>query len=669
MMLARPIWRHLLALAGYVGVTLVFMWPLPAHLSTALTGPPTGDTGVYVWNVWLFQYELVGHGASPFFTTQIFSLGPRVDLAQHNYTPLAGLLGVPLVPLVGVVSAFNLIFLFQVVLAAYTMYLLARDVAGDGIPAWLGGLLFAFAPALVARGTAHFSLVAAAALPMFVLLLRVVGRTGKRTHMAALGATLAWATYSDPYYGVYCLVLGAWHMAAHGLTVRLAPRRLPAPRATGVVNAWAAVSAVLVVWIAATGGAVLPVGPWRLGLQSLYTPVLSLTVAAAVRFVLWKRPAVTWRPTHEFKTLVRLSPYGIATAIVLLLPVLAALANRVFDGRFVSPVVLWRSSTPGVDLLAFLLPNPNHPLVRPWATGWLNAQPGGFVENVASISLVALAVIAAALLSGGARAFRYWVGLAVVAGSFALGPFVRLAGVNLHVPTPWALVRYVPIIDQARAPARFTALTAMAVSALTVLALCALLQRFPRWRGRLLAGVSLLLLFELFPAPRPLYEARSSPVYDIVAADSRDVRVLELPFGVRDGLSSFGDFNASAQFNQTRHGKRLIGGYLSRVSPQRVETIERFPVLSALMTLSAGAPLPPGLEEHARERAARFVRDAQVGYVVVATRRASPELVEFAIRILDLELIAESDTRTLYRPRQSALPAWTATAAVLPAGR
>jgi len=631
------------------------MWPLPVHLSTSLTGPPTGDTGIYVWNVWLFQHELLDHGGFPFLTTKIFSLGPAVDLAQHNYTPLAGLVGVPLVPLVGVVRAFNLIYLFNLVLAAYAMYLLARDVVGNRGPAWLAGLMFAFAPALVARGMAHFSLVETAALPMFVLLLRLAGRTGGRAAMAGAGATFAWATYSDPYYGVYCLVLGAWHMAAHSLDVSVVRRRPRVGCAAGV-DVWLAASAGLVAWIAATGGTDVPLGPWRLGLRSLHTPVLSLTVAAAVRLALSRRPAWNWRPSAEFWTLIRLSPFGVATSVVLLSPVLVLLAGRLFRGQFLSPDILWRSSTPGVDLLAFLLPNPNHPLLRPWTTGWLSAQPGGFVENVASVPLVALVVIAAAIIAGRTRGSRYWVGLAVLAGSCALGPFIRFAGVNLYVPTPWALARYVPVLDVARAPARFTALTALAFAVIAALALQALAERLPRWRGSLLTAFGVVLLFELLPAPRPLYDARHSPVYDVIATDPREIRVLELPFGVRDGLSSFGDFNASAQFNQTRHGKRLIGGYLSRVSPKRVEQIVRFPVLKALMTLSAREPLPPDLARQARARAPKFIHDARVGYVVVARRRAPRQLVDFAVSALDLELIAESETRSLYRPRGTRPP-------------
>jgi hypothetical protein len=55
-------WRpHAFALAGYVVVALAFVWPLPLTLHRHLTGPPGGDTGVYVWNQWVFQHEILEH--------------------------------------------------------------------------------------------------------------------------------------------------------------------------------------------------------------------------------------------------------------------------------------------------------------------------------------------------------------------------------------------------------------------------------------------------------------------------------------------------------------------------------------------------------------------------------------------------------------------------------
>jgi hypothetical protein len=654
---ARRVLRQVGIVAAYAVVTVAFTWPVSRFLTSVLTGPPTGDTGVYVWNVWVFGHELVERGGSPFYTSAILSLGPLVDLAQHNYTPVSGLLGLILVPVFGLVGAFNLIYLGLIVATAYAMYLLARDVAGEGIEAWLAGLVLAFSPALVARGTAHFSLVAAAPLPLFVLWLRVSHRTNRRRYMAAAGAAAAWAAYSDPYYGVYCLVLAIWHAVATTISIRVtepgsAAVSWPRQALAGTIAA----SALLAVGIALTGGGRLSAGPLAVGLQTLYTPMLVLTVAVMARLAVTHRPRLALHTGEPVQRLVRLAPWGVASGALLLMPLLWPLVLRAVDGRFVSPKVFWRTSTPGVDAISFLLPNPSHPLLFPWLSPWLASREGGFVENVASIPYAVLGVVVMAGLAWKSRRWLYWAGLALLTGALALGPFVHVAGVNLHVPTPWALARYLPVIGQARAPARFTVLVMMAVAVLFALGLRALVPPGSPRRRIVVAGVAGLLVFELFPAPRPVYPAQVPSVYDTIAADTRDIRVLELPFGVRDGLSSFGDFNASAQYHQTHHGKRLIGGYLSRVSISRVESIQRFPVLNALMLLSQGSPVPLELAEAARDRAPYFLRDAQVGWVVVAHLRAPPALVDFAIRTFNLELVARTETRTLYRPRPGPAP-------------
>ena len=43
----RRLRRDLTALVGYAVIAVAFSWPLVLHLSTYLTGPPDGDTGVY----------------------------------------------------------------------------------------------------------------------------------------------------------------------------------------------------------------------------------------------------------------------------------------------------------------------------------------------------------------------------------------------------------------------------------------------------------------------------------------------------------------------------------------------------------------------------------------------------------------------------------------------
>ncbi|MBE3133819.1 MAG: hypothetical protein IMZ55_10110, partial [Acidobacteria bacterium] len=180
-----------------------------------------------------------------------------------------------------------------------------------------------------------------------------------------------------------------------------------------------------------------------------------------------------------------------------------------------------------------------------------------------------------------------------------------------------------------------------------------ILEWSPGRRRLALGAVGGVLLFELLPAPRVLYSAVPPAIYQRIASDPRDVRVLELPFGIRDGLSSAGNFSAASQFYQTFHQKSLIGGYLSRVSPRRVSTARSMPTRRALLILSEGRELTPRELAEVEPRARTFLSRSRVGYVVIDRSRAAPALVAFALQMFDLEKIGEADSRELYRPRDA----------------
>jgi hypothetical protein len=521
--------------------------------------------------------------------------------------------------------------------------------------AWLAGLLFGFSPMLMARSEIHPSLAAAAPLPLFVFILFRLDATRSVRWVAAGGVTLAWAAVSDPYYAIYCALLAAWYLWTRAIEVRHSPWVWRSPRfSIQVVDGAIAGLLLVTTTILATGGGQFSVGRLQVGLTTVYTPNLLLTVAAGLRVLLTLRPRFQLRPASGWVELARLMSYVAIAGAVLLSPVLHAIATRWLDGGYVPQLVLWRSSTPGADLLTLFMPNPNHPwLGAPWRD-WLTGQPGGYAENITSITLAAAVVILAAMRFASFRVPRFWGGLALLAGGLTLGPFVRVAGIETYLPTLWSVLRYVPIVGTARAPARFAVLLMLAVAVLFALALAALADRRPAIRKPMVAVVGLLLAFELCPAPRPLHDGTIAAVYAQIASDPRAVRVLELPFGVRDGLTSFGDFSAASQFHQTRHGKRLIGGYLSRVSSRRFEMARRRPVLAVLAALSEGRIVSQAKLDEALRLGPGFVEAARVGYVVVDRSRASRDLVDLATRALDLERIGEAGARELYRPRASA---------------
>lgn len=658
--MSRRAWRpHLAAVLGYVCVAVLFSWPLVPHITTHLTGDPGGDTGVYVWNQWVFQHEIRFERQNPLTTEQILSLSGRpVDLTQHNYTLFSNLLALPLAETFGTVATFNLVYLATVVITAWVTFVLARRVTGGAaVEAWLAGLAFAWAPLLIARSTGHFSLVAAAPLAAFLWSLHRLERSEWLGDSILAGISVAWAASCDAYYAVYCVLIAMIYIGSRLLRLEWRPGSTKAP-GVWLLDFSILLAAGLVVGLLAGRGGRFELFGVPVSVRGLYAPVMFLTALVGIRLVWYLSPRVMPHGWPGWRAVGLLVAAGVAGAVALS-PTLYGAALRVIEGSWVSPPTLWRSSPRGVDLLALVAPNPSHPVVR-----WLNGSqqetaPTVFVEFTAAIGLVVMSVIVFAAWRAGLRA-RGWVWTMGIFAALSLGPFVHVGGVNTFVPGPWALLRYVPIVNLTRMPGRFAIVAALCASVLFAMALTAIGRRWPHRRRQMLAVVALLLAFELWPSPRPLYSADIPAVYDIIRADKRRVRVLELPFGIRDGVSSEGDFSARYQFNQTAHGKRLIGGYLSRVPPRRFREMRASPLLAGLLALSEGRRLPAGDLDALAADGAAWIERADVGWVVMHRSRVPPALSTFAMRAFDLELVAADGDAVLYRPRRPAVAATTA---------
>lgn len=635
---------HLAVLLGYLLVATAFVWPLPLHLGSAFLGPVGSDLGVYVWNLWVFRHEIVVHGHLPFLTLEILPLTPAVPLTLHNYTTAANVAAFFLLPLAGVVRSFNLLTVASMVLAAYTMFLLARHLTRDPVAGWIAGLVFGFSPFMSARAMEHFSLVQAAPLPLFVLLFDRLRRRPSIGAGVATGACVAWAFLSDPYYAVYCVLIGSVMVADGMLDLRLVRIAAPAMLRHALTLLLVCLGG-LIAGILLRGGGRFEVLGLTVSMTRLYNPVMAFSVLLVARLALSLQPRFSW--TFTMPPI----PVVVATAVtcaVLLSPVLSAMSMQFRESNWITPPILWRSSPPGLDLLAYFVPNPMHPWFGHFFTEGLTRSPGGFVENVAAVPWVVLALLIGACLTAWHRLPRFWLAFTALFAVMALGPFVKIAGVLTYVPTPWALLRYVPVIGAARMPTRFSVLVMLGVAVLTAFVIRDLRARTRR-PAVLAAGITALLFVELLPAPRTLHSAEVPSVYRIIAEDPRPVRVLNVPFGLRDGLSSHGNTTASSQYYQTTHQKPIMGGYLSRLPKRDVEYYWSRRVLRTLMDLSAGRTVSESRKERAIGRAREMRDDYRIGYVVVDTREASRELVDFVIEAFELHRVGTDGPYELYR--------------------
>lgn len=642
----------LVAFAAYLLLAGAITWPLPLHLKTHLLGSPLGDTGNYVWNVWIFRHELLRHGHLPLSTNHVFAYGEAADFSLHNYAPIAGAVAAPLVGSFGVVAAFNAVLIGFVALSGLATFALARRLGLDFPAGWFAGALFMASPVLTARQTAHFSLVIAAALPLFMWALLRALDSRRRRDAAVVGAVVAAAYYSDAYYGVFCAVMGAFTVSWRLLRVEFPHQGSPRSRLTAGLTVLIAILIAAILWRVVSGTTSVALGPIRIGLQTLYTPLLIVVLAIGVRIWAIRRPRFRLDdPDDHLPALLRGGVVALVVCLTLLLPPLTLLAVRYVNGRMPNTEIFWRSSPRGVDLLGYLVPNPNHPWFGGVTRAWfMPVQSDAFPEFVASFSLIAVALVCGAawrrLLP------RFWVAFTGLFVWLSLGPFVHIAGINTNIIAPWALLRYVPVIGLARSPSRFAIVAALGLSVLGAFALQALSRRGALQRSIVIVAL-MLLAAELLPAPRALYSAAVPEVYQLVAAgDVGDEagRLLELPTGIRDGTSSIGDFSASSEYFQTVHRRPLIGGYLSRVSRWRKTESRRAPLLHAIFTLSEGENPARELLEQARQSRDAFLRRACVRFVLLDKRRASEALRAFAVDTLRLTLVHEDESYALFTP-------------------
>ncbi|HSL24262.1 MAG TPA: glycosyltransferase family 39 protein [Vicinamibacterales bacterium] len=634
--------RAALAFGAYALLVLAAAWPLTGQLRATLPGHPSGDTGVYVWNLWVFRHELIGHGVSPLSTDHVFAGGRRVDLALHNYTIFQDVIALPLVPAFGLVAAFNVTWLFMQALSGFGVFLLARRVTDRDAVAWLAGALFACSPTMIARSTAHQSLVAAAPLAFFLwFVLRTADRRSLGDAVLA-GVCAAWAAICDAYYGLYCVPLLGCVLAARLL--RWEKRgQSPSLRYLGLmVTVPAVLVAAVIVFIVLTGGTEVALFGRTIGLRSLYTPVLVLTVLAAIRgwLALGRRGRLVLERPADRLPLVQLGA-GVFACALFLSPLLVAAAGRLQAGGRLQETVYWRSSPAGADLLAFFLPNPFHPLAPAAIRDFLTTRPDALPENVVSVPWVAIVVIALACFRR-LRPPTVFVIATVCFALLALGPFVTVAQVNTHVPAPWAFLRYVPILGAARSPTRFAIPMLIGVSVLFAWAL----DRVGR-RGLAVGVAAAALAFELLPVPRPLASAEVSPVYAAVRADPRDVTVLEVPFGMRDGTGGIGRMDTGILVSQTVHEKRLMNGYISRVPRQVYRRVLADPVLEVFTSLSEGRVLPQVRLQGLDAEWTALVQRSTIGYVVVDESLSPAPLLDF-VRTLPLTRVTAAGTKVVY---------------------
>ncbi|MGH9718226.1 MAG: hypothetical protein ACRD4R_16070 [Candidatus Acidiferrales bacterium] len=208
----RAIRNHSIAFLLCVALGFIFTLPGSLSLGSGLLGYP-GDNFQHAWFLWHFARAVL-HGHDPFYTRLIY-YPSRVNLAWSTTDPLAGFFALPLSAFAGPVVAYNFSVILQLALAAFCARLLCLRISRNESAAFIGGVVFGFSPYLMAHALAHLSLITAFPIPLFVLALDRIFRSGRPSWKMGipLGVALLLASFAHYNYVVLCLVFAALFLA------------------------------------------------------------------------------------------------------------------------------------------------------------------------------------------------------------------------------------------------------------------------------------------------------------------------------------------------------------------------------------------------------------------------------------------------------------------------
>ena len=332
-------------------------------------------------------------------------------------------------------------------------------------------------------------------------------------------------------------------------------------------------------------------------------------------------------------------------ALALLLPLLVPTVRTLRDTAATRPPI------PGAeffsaDLISFVAPSP---LQAWWGTaaeeigGRAMAVP---VERAIFLGFVPLGLAVCGLWFAWRRAV-FWAVAAVAFALLALGPTLQVLGRSYGaVPLPYRLLQQVPVANIFRVPARFGLLVTLCLAILAGLGLVGLARRFPALktrRAQLFAVplLTLVLLAEHFPAPYPLVPVVEPPFYRQLAASGEPGVVLELPFALT---------RSTSLFNQTIHGRPIVGGYLSRPLDYPILALPPF-----------GGPAPGSETDDIVAMGSDGVGEwvlhrAGVRWVVVLRELADRATGEFVARYVEPTPLYQDAQLTVYRPKAPGAP-------------
>ena len=292
------------------------------------------------------------------------------------------------------------------------------------------------------------------------------------------------------------------------------------------------------------------------GCMSQYYLVIAL-VTGGIYALLTLLPRMSYVVRNGWPVLVRVF-FG---SLLSMLPYLTILNAGVYEPYNIGATRIWSA-----EPLNFVLPAPYHPL---WGSVMARANPDPrWIEKSLYLGAVTAGLALLALIwpkSPYRRRNLVWLGVALAAAIFALGPDLHWRGEPLSEHQPfWLPASYLgslPLVSIMRVWSRFGVITLLFVMLLAGVAVAQLAQRFGRRFAPLLVLLLALIMVDFLPGQTPAISLEPRPIDFWLARQPGDFAVAFLPpdNDVATYRAMFGSLFHSKQmpaFNHPQHEPR-----------------------------------------------------------------------------------------------------------------
>ena len=443
--------RHAAALAICAIAVAWWLQPVLTRMSVAVPGAGAGDNVSFIWNVWWTRYALQHPGQSVFFTPLLFHpFG--ANLTQHTLTLLPAL-AVSWID--NPVLAQNILIVAHIFLNFASVYALAYRETRRVPPSLLAAVVFGWSPFVSAHLQGHFNLIAAWVLPLTALATLVACERPSWRSGAFVGILIGCIAYVDYYYVIYAVALTGLLLLHGALTLERVHagwaswQRVVIRSLLGLLVC----DGLIAVWILVTGGTELRVPAFRVSMHSLTNPLSAAWLLGLAWLCLYAMRVLRIRG-HASKARERI-PIAAGAAMAAGV-VLVPLAIRALS--------LWHAGDTHATISVAERARRNRPrnacarqsvqsLLRGGREPLYGTAGVDLVEQVAWLGPAVITFLAVVMLRCRPIAAR-WMLTTAVFGVWSLGPYLEVAGHGTAFWLPATLLRWVPVVSNARIPGR-----------------------------------------------------------------------------------------------------------------------------------------------------------------------------------------------------------------------